>query len=124
MKWVGRTIIILLAAMIVVAAAFAFSRSDLAAQLLPGGSGRGEFARGEFPEGVRPELPDEGGFPDRHEGEFRPDGREGGSFRWFSTLKNLGIIGVIVLIVVVLQWTWGYLRRKIRFGQARQSSQA
>ena len=79
MKIIGRILIILVAAFVVIGAAVAFTRTDFAAQLLPGGRG-GVFADGRFPTGDRAEgfNPQglrngevDGGFPT---GEFRRGG--------------------------------------------------
>ncbi len=129
MKIIGRILIILAVALIVVGAAYAFVQTDMAAQLLPGGRG-GEFAEGGFPEGehldrgARPEF-QEGNFNGQPpQGEFmrggRHDGRSGGTLGFFSFLsmgRHLLTIGVIVLVVVMIDWLSSRRKRRVRIAE-------
>lgn len=96
MKTLGRIAIILLAAAVVVGAAWALTRNTgngqavpAEAQFRPGDDfGGKEFAApGQRPEGLR-----EGGFE-----------RGRGGFRQFGWIKNVGLIAVIVAVVVLFE---------------------
>ncbi|MFZ5912381.1 MAG: hypothetical protein ACOYYU_20440 [Chloroflexota bacterium] len=95
MKTIARISIILLAAAVVVGAAWALTRNTgsghaipAEAQFRPGdGFDSEEFASGQRPEGLR-----EGGFE---------KGR--GGFRRFGWIKNVGLIAVIVAVVVLFE---------------------
>ncbi len=98
MKTIGRILIILVAASIVIGATVAFSRTDLAAELLP------SYPGGEF-------MPDDAFGGEFEPGEIeraspdvelqRPEGGPGRGFNLFNMLKNIATIGLIVLGVVL-----------------------
>ncbi|GAB4505376.1 MAG: hypothetical protein Fur0043_23710 [Anaerolineales bacterium] len=98
MKTLGRILVILLAATVVVGATWSLthrakseSTFPAPAQFRPRESFSGEeFAPGGHPEGLR-----EGGFE-----------REHGAFRLFGWIKNVGLIAVIVTVIVFLEHVW------------------
>lgn len=103
MKTLVRTLIILLAAVLVSGATYAFGQSGAAQSLLARGRGRGgEFERGGFP-------PPEGGFErgGGAEGGFRPpeggfergpgEGRRGGGL--FGAVQMVRPLLIITLII-------------------------
>jgi hypothetical protein len=125
MKTIGRIVIVLAAALIVVAAAYAFVQTDMAAQLLPGGFAERGFPEGEhLDRGTRPEF-QEGDFNGQPpQGEFlrggRHGGRSGGTLGFFSFLsigRHLLMIGVIVLVVVMMDWLLSWRKRRIRVAE-------
>lgn len=95
MQTMGRILVILLAAAIVVGAAWALTRNTESAQTFPAGAqfrpgddfNSEEFAPLQQPEGLR-----EGGFE-----------RGRGDFRLFGWVKNVGVIAVIVAIVLFIE---------------------
>jgi len=108
---IGRTLILLAAALVVVGALLAISRIDPQAQPA---DPRDEFERPE--PGFRPGSDQSGELTGRQQGEFHhrfegdgrggPDGGHGegrgegrGGFILFSLVKNLGVIAIIVLLV-------------------------
>lgn len=118
MKIIGRTLIILAAAFIVVGAAAAFAQTDLAAQLLPGGRG-GEFVGDRFPEGTLPEgfNPQEfrrGDVDGRFPGGERRGERPGafGLFSFMALGRNLLTIALIILAVVGLERLFSWRKRR------------
>ena len=114
MKIIGRILIILLAASVVVGAAWALTRNGANAQFAPGearfrpdGDSDGQgFAPGQLPDGFspgqRPEGFREGGFDRGRRGGFLPLG-------W---IKNIGLIAVIVAVIVFVEYVMDRRRRK------------
>lgn len=125
MKIIGRIVIILAAALIVVGAAYAFVQTDMAAQLLPGGLAERGFPEGEhLDRGARPEF-QEGDFNGQPpQGEFLRGGRHGGRsdgtlgfFSFLSIGRHLLMIGVIVLVVVMIDWLLSWRKRRVRVAE-------
>jgi hypothetical protein len=133
MKIIGRILVILAAALIVVGAAYAFFQTDVAAQLTPGRRG-GEFVERGLPEGehlergLRPEFRDEdfsGHLPEGFgRGEFQHGGRHGGRsgsilglFSFLSIGRHLLTIGVIVLVVVMIDRLISWRKRRVRVAE-------
>jgi len=95
MKTIGRIAIILLAAAVVVGAAWTLTRNTGSGQAIPAetqfrpadGFGGEEFAPDQRPEGLR-----EGGFE-----------RGRGGFRQFGWIKNAGLIAMIVAVVLLFE---------------------
>ncbi len=126
MKIIGRILIILAAALIVVGAAVAFTRTDMAVQFMPGGRG-GEFAERGFPEGEHLERGGDfnGQAPEGFgQGEFqrgeRHGGRSGGTLGFFSFSgigRYLLTIGVIVLAVVMIDRLFSWKKRRVRVAE-------
>lgn len=118
MKTLGRTLIILLAAFIVIGATVALANAGLLSNFsrFPGERGEfGEFEPGEFPQGEF-QRPNDGDFAEGFRPEHGPGGREGGGgrgFNLFSWIKNLAIISVIVVIVVGLERLFARKRRPV-----------
>lgn len=103
MKTIGRIIIILAAALVVVGATLAITNSVGASQ-----------STGRFPDGehIRPTGGDGNFAPGR-----RPEGglnreRDGGGFSFGSLLGRFGMVAVIVLIFLVIERMAGGLRKK------------
>lgn len=111
MKTIGRILIILLAALVVVGAVGTLVNNGVIGGQGPGGR-----------EGDRPDFgarEDDGGqgreIGHRLEGDFgeREGGRgEPGGFFLPSLLKNLGVITLIVALVVLSQKLWSRVRRR------------
>ncbi len=95
MKTIGRIAIILLAAAVVVGAAWALTRNTSRGQAIPAETqfrpGDG-FGREEFAPGRRPERFREGGFE-----------RGRGGFLLFGWIKNVGLIAMIVAVVLLFE---------------------
>ena len=116
MNILKRTLIILVAALVVVGGTVAVAQAGWLNNI---GFGVGREFRPEgqqFPGGVegsvRPQF-DEGGFPD---GDFRGGGERGGSlFGIGELIKNLvvvsGIFAVVVAVSLVGSWVWKKARR-------------
>lgn len=114
MKIIGRILIILLAASVVVGAAWALTRNGANAQLAPGeartrpgGDFNGErLVPGQAPDGFnpnqRPEGLREGGFDRGRQSGFLPIG-------W---IKNFVLIAIIVAVVVFIEFVMDRRRRK------------
>ena len=123
MKTLGRTLIILLAAFIVIGATVALANVGLLSNFsrFPGERGEfGEFEPGEFPQGEF-QRPDDEDFAEGFRPEHGPGGREGGEgrgFNLFSWIKNLAIISVIVVIVVGLERLFARNRRPVMVANA------
>lgn len=98
MKLIGKIILILAAALVVVGATVALANTGL----LPSG-GRGEFREGR-PERTLAVGEEPVDFERGERSEFgRGEGREGGfGFGWLSWVKNLGLIGLIVAGVALV----------------------
>lgn len=103
MKLIGRTLIILAAALVVVGGTFAYVQSGFA------GGGRDRFAEraGGFARPANPGQPGFGPSAGRGEfgrGEFGPGGRDRGPslFGIGEIIKDLAIIGIIVAVVTTL----------------------
>ena len=124
MRIIGRTLIILLAAFLVIGATVALANSGLVPNLgnrFPGGRGElgeGVFSSENFPLGDFQRLGGEGEF--QGEGfrlERGPGGQAEGSFgrelNLFSWIKNLAIIGVIVVGVVFIERMLPRKRRQL-----------
>jgi len=97
MKLIGRILIILAVFALVMGITYVIvnGRSSSTSATLPGNEGfsRSNGAPPAFPEGGRP------GFPGGRN-EFR--GERGGGGGWlFETLKNVAIIGIIVVLIVI-----------------------
>lgn len=129
MKIVGRIVIILAVALVVVGGAAAFSKSDWAARFVPGFVvGRGsELGDGRFPDKERlPQFNLRGdhtgdfadGFPEGlNRNEFRHGGERAGSFGIFGfmgVVRNLLTIGIIVLLVVAVDRLFVSRKAKIK----------
>lgn len=106
MKTIGRILIILLAAGVVVGGAWALTRNGANTQFAPGEAGFRQngnfdgqgFAPGQHPEGFR-----EGGFGrDRRDGRFLPLG-------W---IRNIGLIAVVVAVTVFAERVMDKMRIK------------
>jgi hypothetical protein len=98
MKTLGRLVLILLAALIVVGTTYAIVQRNGAQNAA---IGRGDGARFGAGEGVG------------RDGGGERGGREGGGlFGLFGLLKNLAVVGVIVLLVAGGWKSWEDLRRK------------
>jgi len=98
-KIIVRILVILLAASIVVGAAWALTRNGTNAQFAPGGDFGGEgFVPGQPPQGFgqgqRPEGFRDGGFDRGRRGGFLP----------FGWIRNIGLITVIVVVVVFVDY--------------------
>ena len=94
MKTIGRILIILLAASVVIGGAWALTRNGANAQLAPGEAGfrqNGNFDGQGFAPGQRPE-----GF---REGGLGRDPR-GGRFLPLGWIRNICLIAVIVAVIV------------------------
>lgn len=109
MKIIGRILIILLAAALVVGAAWALTRNGANAQFAPGGPGEtrfrpdGDFNGEGFVPGPRPEGLREGGFDrDRHGSGLIP----------FGWIKNVVLIAIIVAVVVFVEFVMDRRRMK------------
>jgi hypothetical protein len=107
MKVIGRTLIILSAALLVVGATLLFARSSLGAQAFSGGRQPGSGAQGGALDGGRP-FPG-AGLPEGAASGFRGgrgDFERGGGGLGASTLftlgKDLGVITLIVLLYILL----------------------
>ena len=109
MKIIGRILIILAVALVVVGAVYGITQL-LPGDQLPGGQGE----RGAEFDGDRP-----ANF-ERPDGDFegmgaRPEGGEGhgeqASWSFRETLKNLAVVGVVTLIVGLISMAWNRLRR-------------
>lgn len=121
MKIIGRTLIILAAALIVVGAAYAIAQTDLATPLLSGGRGFPGETRPE--RGKRPEFRD-GNFASQlpegfDSGEFlrggdRHDGRSRDLFSFLSIGRHLLIMGVIILAIIIVDRLLAWRKRRIR----------
>ena len=117
MKWILRTFIILVAAMIVVGGTFALSRSSVADSMTSNSRGR-HAEHGERPEGLSSER-DDNDFNPEGDDRFESD-KQGGDdhnrsgFSWMSTIKNLTIIGIITFIILFFQWAWSRSRKNRR----------
>ena len=118
MKIIGRTLIILLAALIVIGATVALANSGLISNTgnrFP--EGRGELGEGGFSPGDFQRLGEgvfqgEGFRPERGPGG-RSEGGFGRGLNLFSWIKNLAIIGVIVVGVVLIERILPRKRRPI-----------
>ncbi len=115
MKIIGRILIILVVAMAIVGAAFAFSHTSAAAQL----GGGGEHGAERFPGEALPDNFDRsqfaGGRPERGFGERdgrNPSHENGSLFNLAGLLKNLVIISVIVLAITLIDTLAGRRRKK------------
>jgi hypothetical protein len=113
MKTIGRILIILLAATLVVGVTWALTRNGANTRFTPGGDrfrpegGNFESQRffpGQPPNGFNPNQRPEG-FRD---GGFER-GRRGGFFL-FGRLRNIGIIAVIVVVVIFAESFWNRAR--------------
>ena len=105
MKTIGRILIILLAASVVIGGAWALTLNGANAQLAPGEAGfrqNGNFDGQGFAPGQRPEGFREGGF----------DGGRRGGFLPFGWIRNIGLIAVIVAVVVFVEYLMD--RRRIK----------
>jgi len=129
-KTLGRLLLILAAALVIVGATYGLAQAGFLRNLM---GGRGELFEFEGGEGGRLRGP-EAGFeprlrpggedasgqfgqarPERFGAQGRDGGREGGSlFGVGEVVKNLAIIGVIVLAVVALTVAGDWLRRRWR----------
>jgi hypothetical protein len=110
-KIIGRILIILLAALVVVGATAALLNNGLADALNLGGEdGRpaGQFERDERPAGAP-------------EGEFGERGGVGVGGFLSSLARNLGVIALIVTGVVSGQWLWSKLSVRRRDSGAASS---
>ncbi|NUM46721.1 MAG: hypothetical protein HUU38_18610 [Anaerolineales bacterium] len=129
MKTLGRTLIILLAAFIVIGATVALANAGLLSNFsrFPGERGGfGEFEQGQFPPGEfqRPEGDE---FAQGFRPERGPGGREGGfgrGFNLFSWIKNIAIISLLVIIVVGLERLFARKRRPVMVANAPVESPA
>ena len=106
MKLIGRTLVILLAALLVVGAAVGFAQSSYAASLVPTvPAGERGAAPPSFNSTVdAPDATATGASaqPVFDAGESRPEGgNAGGFFSAVAMVKNLGIMGLIVGVVVL-----------------------
>ena len=102
MKSIGRILIILLAASLVVGTAWALTRDGTNAQFTPGEArfrpeGGDSFAPGQLPEGFW-----EGGFDRGRRGGFLP----------ISWIRNIGLIMVIVAVFVFIEYLIDRVRIK------------
>jgi hypothetical protein len=110
---IGRILIILLAATVVVGVAWLLTRNGANAQFAPGGAqfrpggdfGGEGFVPGQPPEGFNPSQRLEG----LREGGFDRDRRSGG-FLPFGWIKNFLLIAVIVAVVVFVEYLLGKRR--------------
>lgn len=97
MKVIARIIIILLAAGVVVGAAWTLTRNGANAQFAPGEARflpNGDFGSEGFVPGQRPEGFREGGFDRGRRDGFLP----------FGWIRNIGLIAVIVAVVVFIEY--------------------
>ncbi len=99
MKMIGRILIILIAALVIVGATMAFAKTDAASQM-GGGQKDGRFpTNGEVERNDLGDNLGEGGFQRGHNHE----GGEGrGGFNIATQVKNLAVIGAIVLVVALI----------------------
>ncbi len=109
MKIIGRTLVILVIAMLVVGATIAFSHSSMASRLAPNSPNSGFEHQGEINRGSEGMENDasQGGFSEANsQGDFQGGMGKGRrseeGFDWSTWLKNLSIIGAIVLGAVLL----------------------
>ncbi|MCB9423219.1 MAG: hypothetical protein H6667_25710 [Ardenticatenaceae bacterium] len=123
MKIIGRTLIILAVALVVVGAAIGFSRSGIAAQLIPGGRGDAFTGRGlpgddnqVFPGGAFDGQRPPEGF---NRGEFSRGGERHGDrsgalgiFSFLSLGRYLLTISVIVVVVVLIDRLFSRWKRR------------
>ena len=116
LKVVGKVLIILLVAGLVVAATYAISRNVSLPQF--GGRGDGDFGAG-FDRGAARTNGTGGQFG--RGALARPAGggfhgeREGGSaFGWMEVLKDLGVIGLVTAGVILVQKTYERIRSRKR----------
>lgn len=106
MKIIGRILIILLAATLVVGAAWALTRNGANAQFAPGelrsrpggDANSQQFVPGQPPDGFNPGQRPEGGRDDGF------DRGRGGGFLPFGWIKNIVLIAVIVAVVVFVEF--------------------
>lgn len=97
MRIIGRIIVILTAALLVVGVTFAFSRSSSTTGTNAGFPQRGEFTPGQSSVTAGSGTAQEnGGF---RPGAERGRGGAGGFFNLFEVGKNLGVIAIIIAIV-------------------------
>jgi hypothetical protein len=110
MKVLGRTLIILVMALLVAGLTIAISRTSLAAQLAPNSPKSGFEHQGGLQRGV------EGMEGDTSQGDFQGGVGRGRrieeGFDWATWLKNLSIIGTIILVVVLLDRVRFYIRNR------------
>jgi hypothetical protein len=107
-KTIGRILIILLAATLVVGAAWILTRNGANAQFGPG-EGRFRPKGGDFNDpGFFPGQPTNGFNPDQRPGGFREGGFERGrrGFFLFGWLRNIGLIAVIVAVILFGESLW------------------
>jgi hypothetical protein len=121
LKVVGKVLIILLVAGLVVAATYAISRNVSLTQF--GGRGDGDFGAG-FDRGGLQQNGATGQFARGHlagpgGGGFRGE-REGGSaFGWMEVLKGLGVIALVTAGVILVQKIYEGSRTRKRSAMAR-----
>lgn len=111
MKTIGRILIILLAALVVVGAVGTLVNNGVIGGQGPGGreGDRPDFGARDDDDGRGREIRHrpEGDFGEREGGRGEPDG-----FFLPGLLKNLGIITLIVALVVLSQKLWSRVRRR------------
>jgi hypothetical protein len=133
MKTILRVLIILLAAGLVVAALVAFSNTELGANILFAGEPSGNQLRQGNGQDIQSsdtaldELNAETAFSGNGNGNGQGQGggnqyraRDGSGdgqhqssgFSWFTWLKNLGIIGSLVLVVVIIDTASALIKRR------------
>jgi hypothetical protein len=97
MRLIARTLVILMAALLVCGATYALAGSEYAQTVFPSRAGRVEAAEGRRSDFAPGTAGSAGGFEGRPEG---PGGERGGpgGFGAIEVLKNLAIVAVIVLI--------------------------
>jgi hypothetical protein len=121
MKLLGRTLVILLAALVVVGAAIAFAQSSYADALLPTGAG-GEMARNgnaetteDSQEGADTTATIGSERPVFAEGRTRPEGGMGqGLFGAVEIVKNVVIMALLVALVALASQVTRSLRHRRR----------
>jgi hypothetical protein len=112
MKTLLRIVVILVAALSVIGATIAFSQSSLASALISAGPGRVDFQNGPPPsrtQGNTALAP-----ADREQFPGGPDRGGNGSLNLSGAMplvKNLAIIGIIVILFVALTSTFRVIRR-------------
>ncbi|HOU40799.1 MAG TPA: hypothetical protein PK829_05985 [Promineifilum sp.] len=108
MKLLGKIVVILMAALMVVGGTLALEKNGALSSLTAGGAGeQGEGAPADFDGAFAP-----GQRPERGDGDFGGEGGRDGAGSLMSIGRNLGTIAAIVAGVALLGWL------------ARQTSQA
>lgn len=112
MKTLGQTLIILMTFALVMGITYvavnAVSSSTTVRSFERGGEGvpRPDGVQPQFPKGQRPEFPG---------GEGREGRDRGGAIRWIlGTVKNVGLVAIIVAVVV---WLKDFLEKRKRAAQ-------